>query len=107
MPEADTRERFSPLFIIPPSELDLPTMDSIKDQVRQAAEMRNPRLLANPGKTPRLSRDGKYEAWDANHAVREEFRRLLDPGVLRNNDKKDAVAALKVLDIVGNFPPLD
>lgn len=71
-------------------------MDSIDNPVLRAAEKRNPRLLAKPGKTPRLSRDGRYEAWDANHSMREEFRRLLDPGILRNNDKKDAAEALKV-----------
>lgn len=81
-------------------------MDSIDNPVLHAAEKRNPRLLANPGKTPRLSRDGNYEAWDANHSTREEFRRLLDPGILRNNDKKDAVAALRVLDIVDEVSSL-
>ncbi|KAF9652225.1 hypothetical protein BDM02DRAFT_3109668 [Thelephora ganbajun] len=62
-----------------------------------AAERRNPTAIAVPGRTPRISRD-EFEPWDAGHPLRQEFRRLLDPGILRNNDKKDAGTSLRVLN---------
>ena len=61
----------------------------------RAAERRNPKAVTVPGRTRRISRDNEFEVWDANHPTRQEFRRLLDPGILRNNDKKDAAMALR------------
>jgi hypothetical protein len=85
----DTVEKFGHLA---------PTRDSNRTEIlRQAAERRNPRArVAASGKTPRISKNSDFEPWDADHHVRQEFRRMLDPGILRYNDKKDAVASLKV-----------
>lgn len=63
--------------------------------VLRAAERRNPEAVAVQGKTPRISKNHEFEPWDADHPARQEFRRLLDPGILRNNNKKDAIMALK------------
>ena len=64
-------------------------------EILRAAERRSPTAVAVSGKTPRISRNNEFEPWDSDHPVRQEFRRLLDPGILRNNDKKDAVMSLK------------
>jgi len=72
------------------------------EAILRAVEKRNPNAVSIPGRTPRISRNNEFEPWDANHPVRQEFRRLLDPGILRNNDKKDAVMALRVWDPTDN-----
>ena len=61
-----------------------------------AAESRNPTAVSVSGRTPRISRNNDFEPWDADHQTRQEFRRLLDPGIIRNNDKKDAAMSLRV-----------
>jgi len=74
------------------------------EAILRAVEKRNPKAVSVPGRTPRTSKKHEFEPWDANHPMRLEFRRLLDPGILRNNDKKDAVKALRVLnDITENI----
>ena len=65
------------------------------EAILRAAERRNPKAVSVPGRTRRISRDNEFEPWDANHPVRQEFRRMLDPGILRNNDKKNAAMALR------------
>ena len=67
-----------------------------REAISRAAQRRNPKAVSIPGRTRRISRDNEFEAWDANHSARQEFRRMLDPGILRNNDKKDAAVALRV-----------
>jgi hypothetical protein len=62
----------------------------------RAAENRNPTAVSVSGRTPRVSKNNEYEPWDADHPIRQEFRRMLDPGILRNNDKKDAAMSLRV-----------
>jgi len=66
--------------------------------IERAAQNRNPRAVAVSGKKTRVSRNREFEPWDTDHPVRQEFRRLLDPGILRNNDKKDAAMSLRVLN---------
>jgi len=68
------------------------------EAILRAAQKRNPRAVSVSGKTPRMSKNDEFEPWDADHPVRQEFRRLLDPGILRNNDKKDAAMSLRVLN---------
>jgi len=63
--------------------------------ILEAAVRRNPTAVSVPGRTPRISRNDGFGAWDSGHSVRQEFRRLLDPGILRKNNPKDAVMALK------------
>lgn len=75
---------------------DLPSNPDKTAILRSAAERRNPTAVAVSGKSPRISKNGGFDAWDAGHDARQEFRRMLDPGILRNNDKKDAVMSLKV-----------
>lgn len=70
--------------------------------ILRAAEERNPTAVSASGRTPRVSRNDEFEPWDADHPVRQEFRRLLDPGILRNNDKKDAAMALRARDPAGS-----
>lgn len=65
--------------------------------ILRAVERRNPTAIA--GRTRRISRNNEFEPWDANHPTRQEFRRMLDPGILRNNDKKDAAIALRVRNL--------
>lgn len=71
--------------------------------ILRAAERRNPTAVAVSGKTPRISRNDEFEPWDADHPVRQEFRRLLDPGILRSNDKNDAAMSLKARDPVDDW----
>ncbi|KAF9780163.1 hypothetical protein BJ322DRAFT_315055 [Thelephora terrestris] len=66
--------------------------------ILRAAEARNPTASAVSGRTPRVSKNSQFEPWDANHPVRQEFRRLLDPGILGRNNKKDAVVSLRLLN---------
>ena len=110
------RTRGRSLSILPPSSIS-PTMDSVgssdhlaprnpnAEAIVRAAEKRNPKAVSVPGRTPRISRNNEFEPWDANHSMRLEFRRLLDPGILRNNDKKDAVKALRVRVPIDNYLP--
>lgn len=65
--------------------------------ILRATERRNPTATAVRGKAPRLSKNSAFGPWDADHPQRQEFRRMLDPGILRNNDK-DAVMSLRVLN---------
>ena len=40
--------------------------------------------------------NNEFEPWGPDHDLRQEFRRMLDPGILRNNDKNDAARSLRV-----------
>lgn len=64
--------------------------------IERAAQSRNPRAVTAAGKKTRVSKNHEFEPWDTDHPIRQEFRRLLDPGILRNNDKKDAAESLRV-----------
>jgi len=68
--------------------------------IARAAQRRNPTAVSVVGKTPRISRNNEFEPWDAGHTARQEFRRLLDPGILQNNDKNDAAKSLRFLNRV-------
>lgn len=108
----------SDLLIDSPPELNPRTMDSCarfdhlttgspdRDAISRAAQMRNPTAVSVPGRKPMISRNNQFDAWDAGHPVRQEFRRLLD-GILRNNYKKDAAKALRVRDLRPNQSTLD
>jgi len=76
---------------------DKPTSVSLvsPDEILRATERRNPTAVSVPGRAPGISGDGEFEPWDLDNPVRQEFRRLLDPGILRNNDKKDAAISLR------------
>ena len=52
-----------------------------------------------------MSRDDEFEPWDREHPELQEFRRLLDPGILRNNDKNDAAMSLRVWDSIHGSSP--
>jgi len=66
------------------------------EAILKAAERRNPTAVSVPGKTPRISMNNEFEPWGPDHDLRQEFRRMLDPGILRNNDKNDAARSLRV-----------
>jgi len=66
------------------------------EAILRAAERRNPTAISVPGRTPRISMNHEFEPWGPDHDVRQEFRRMLDPGILRNNDKNDAARSLRV-----------
>ena len=72
------------------------------EAIARAAQRRNPTAVSVPGRTPRISRNDRFEPWDADHPVRQEFRRSLDPGILQNNDKNDAVKTLRARNPVGD-----
>lgn len=65
------------------------------EAIMRAAQRRNPTAVAVPGRTPRVSKNKEFEPWDVDHPVRQEFRRLLDPGILGRNNKKDAAASIR------------
>lgn len=77
----------------------------IREATLRATERRNPTVVSIPGRTPRISRNDQFESWDAGHPVRQEFRRLLDPGILQNNDKKDAAKSLRAWDPIDDSSP--
>jgi hypothetical protein len=106
-----------PLSILPPSSTSS-TMEFIENchhlahkntdadsAILRAAERRNPKAVSVPGRTRRISRDNEFEPWDANHPVRQEFRRMLDPGILRNNDRKQAAKALRAWNLINDHSP--
>lgn len=43
---------------------------------------------------------GPYAAFDEDHDKRQEFRRMIDPGILRPNPRPQALEAIKVLRLV-------
>lgn len=45
---------------------------------------------------------GPYAAFDADHEKRQEFRRMIDPGILRPNARPQALESLRVLTIVSD-----
>jgi hypothetical protein len=44
------------------------------------------------------------QPFDANHAKRTEFRRLVDPGIMRPNSKEVALRSLRVNDFLQKNP---
>lgn len=50
-----------------------------------------------PMSPPRITTAYEFEAFGDNHALRVEFRRLINPGIVRNNPARLALNALRVL----------
>lgn len=71
---------------------------AISDTARQerlaALERRQNRSTADPHDDTAVQQDP--QPFDANHAKRTEFRRLVDPGIIRPNSKEVALRSLRV-----------
>jgi hypothetical protein len=72
--------------------------DSARQERLAALERRLNRSTTNPPDTLPRSPDTAEDPqpFDANHAKRIEFRRLVDPGILRPNSKEVALRSMRV-----------
>jgi hypothetical protein len=73
--------------------------DSARQERLAALERRLNRSSTNPPDTLQPRSPGTAEdpqPFDANHAKRIEFRRLVDPGILRPNSKEVALRSMRV-----------
>jgi hypothetical protein len=73
---------------------------AISDTARQerlaALERRRDRSTTDPHDDTAAKRDPQPQPFDVNHAKRTEFRRLVDPGIMRPNSKEVALRSLRV-----------
>lgn len=67
----------------PPSAAAVINADAIERRLRQQRE-------------EAAAHSSKYGAFDEDHDKRQEFRRLVEPGILRRNPKHIAVESLRV-----------
>ncbi|KAL4242011.1 hypothetical protein ABKN59_000458 [Abortiporus biennis] len=70
--------------VMPPSSSTL--ADAFERRLRQQREQQQQERARE-----------SYHAWDENHEKRQEFRRLIDPGILRPNPRHIALEALYTL----------
>ena len=61
-------------------------------QVAEAFE----RKLRRQQEEQRLAQAGSYTAFDEDHEKRQEFRRMIDPGIMRPNARHVALESLQV-----------
>jgi hypothetical protein len=97
-PPSPTTEQLSPLDV-----QDLVQDSAISDSARQerlvALERRlntTSRSTTDPPNTSQSNAGQDLQPFGANHDRRIEFRRLVDPGILRPNSKEVAVRSLHV-----------
>jgi hypothetical protein len=73
---------------------------AISDTARQerlaALERRRNRSTTSPPHDDTLAKQDP-QPFDDNHAKRTEFRRLVDPGIMRPNSKEVALRSLRVI----------
>lgn len=67
-----------------------------RNLVLRATASRIPAAAQKISKTPRVSTAYQYDDFDNNHSLRVEFRRLINPGITRNNPAPKALAAIEV-----------
>lgn len=77
-----------------PSRLS-PQSDASSGSARQERLAALQRRL-NRGATPSPDAPHDPQPFDANHEKRIEFRRLVDPGIMRPNSKEVALRSLRV-----------
>ncbi|KAH9951579.1 hypothetical protein B0H21DRAFT_818030 [Amylocystis lapponica] len=74
-----------------------PPMPPNADAVAAAAERRLRMQRQEAATSPQ-----GYDAFDENHEKRQEFRRLIDPGILRPNPRSLALEALQTLKMLAD-----
>src|ERR1700755_1132241 len=86
---------------------------AISDTARQERlaaleRRRNNRSTTDPHNDTVAKQDPQSQSqpFDANHAKRTEFRRLVDPGIMRPNSKEVALRSLRVNFFYQTFLPL-
>lgn len=74
-----------------------PRMSSVDASlVLRAVQSRLPEKNRTSSKAPRVTTAYEYEPFQDNHQQRMGFRRLINPGIIRNNPDKLASKALQV-----------
>jgi hypothetical protein len=97
-PPSPTTEHLSPLDA-PLDVQDSAISDSARQERLAALERRLNRSTTDPPNTSqsrRLDAAEDPQPFGANHAKRIEFRRLVDPGIIRPNSKEVALRSLHV-----------
>ena len=103
----------SPTFIshLSPLEVqdDSPQRSAISDSARQERLAALERRLSPPREDAQAATPAPalqdLQPFDANHAKRTEFRRLVDPGIVRPNSKEVLLRSLRV-NLISSFAPL-
>ncbi|KAI0053537.1 hypothetical protein FA95DRAFT_1552024 [Auriscalpium vulgare] len=67
-------------------------------QARLAALER--RIAASAASEPVAGDDSSYQPFDEHYAMRIEFRRLVEPGIMRPNSKEVAMSSLRTLSMI-------
>lgn len=79
---------------------NLQQRSAISDTARQerlaALERRQNRSTTDPHDDIAVDAQQDPQPFDANHTKRTEFRRLVDPGIMRPNSKEVALRSLRV-----------
>ena len=73
-----------------------PQGSAVSDSARQERLVALERRLSPPRSDAQAAPQQDPQPFDANHAKRTEFRRLVDPGILRPNSKEVALRSLRV-----------
>ncbi|KAI0306981.1 hypothetical protein B0F90DRAFT_1684033 [Multifurca ochricompacta] len=87
----------------PLSQIRNASSDSARQERLAALERRlNMRTTRSPDTERSSSPDASQDSqpFDANHAKRIEFRRLVDPGIMRPNSKEVALRSLRTLSTI-------
>lgn len=97
-PQSPSSEHLSPPLDV---HDDNPEQRSaISDTARQerlaALERRQNRSTTDPHRDDDTAAQQDPQPFDANHAKRTEFRRLVDPGIMRPNSNEVALRSLRV-----------
>ena len=79
--------------VLPPQQPSAIT-DAARQERLAALERRLGTSSAKTSNTPDVAQE--QQPFDVNHTKRIEFRRLVDPGIIRPNSKEVALRALRV-----------
>jgi hypothetical protein len=97
-PQSPTSEHLSPPIEV--QDENPQQRSAISDTARQerlaALERRQNRSTTDPHDDTALTAQQDPQPFDANHTKRTEFRRLVDPGIMRPNSKEVALRSLRV-----------
>jgi len=77
-----------------------PQRSAVSDSARQERLVALERRLSPPCSDAQVAPQQDPQPFDANHAKRTEFRRLVDPGILRPNSKEVALRSLRTLSTI-------
>ena len=73
-----------------------PQRSAVSDSARQERLAALERRLSPPRSDAQAATPQDPQPFDANHPKRTEFRRLVDPGIVRPNSKEVALRSLRV-----------